>query len=434
MTTDRDFDVIARAWLDLMPDEAPDRTVAAILQAVETTPQVRRPIRGLTWRSPTMNRLPIALGAAAVVVVAGTLLLSRAGAPPTVGASASLPSTAASSASTIPPSGTTADAPLPIQLLGRWMGDHRQVVPSADAGASILFGRNTVAISQSNSNTDELIGSAAADIGSGRIRLTSSITADGCTAGDMGTYGWARSASGRTLTITTESDDCAARSEAVAGVWWLMGCTNPTDDCLGALDAGTYKSQYIAPRLKPGATWTANFGALSYSVPDGWANSADWPQTFDLVPQAELAMAETDKTRKIGLVTQPLAMAQDQPCSDTAAPGVGRGVDALVTWMRTVPGLVTSKPTTMTIGGHPAKWLDLQVDAGWKRSCPGETKPIIAFLNPGTAISGLERERLYVVDLGDGDVMAIVVWTADPVTFDAFVPEATPIIGSFLFE
>ena len=45
MTIERDFDRIARAWLDLGPNEAPDRSVAAVLQAIETTPQVRRPIR-----------------------------------------------------------------------------------------------------------------------------------------------------------------------------------------------------------------------------------------------------------------------------------------------------------------------------------------------------------------------------------------------------
>ena len=51
MTANDDFDRIARAWLDLMPDEAPDRAVHAVLQAVETTPQVRRPWRWLPWRS-----------------------------------------------------------------------------------------------------------------------------------------------------------------------------------------------------------------------------------------------------------------------------------------------------------------------------------------------------------------------------------------------
>ena len=39
MTANDDFDRISRAWLDLMPDEAPDRAVQAVLQAVQTTPQ-----------------------------------------------------------------------------------------------------------------------------------------------------------------------------------------------------------------------------------------------------------------------------------------------------------------------------------------------------------------------------------------------------------
>ena len=45
MTGERDFDRLAQAWLELGPDEAPDRVVAAVLQAAQTTPQARRPIR-----------------------------------------------------------------------------------------------------------------------------------------------------------------------------------------------------------------------------------------------------------------------------------------------------------------------------------------------------------------------------------------------------
>ena len=40
MTESRNPDRLIRAWLDLMPDEAPDRVVSAVLQAVEATPQV----------------------------------------------------------------------------------------------------------------------------------------------------------------------------------------------------------------------------------------------------------------------------------------------------------------------------------------------------------------------------------------------------------
>ncbi len=79
MTDERNFDRLARAWLDLMPDEAPDRTIAAVLQAVETAPQARPPFRWLTRRFPNMNRLSMvaALAAATVLAVGGGLWLTR---------------------------------------------------------------------------------------------------------------------------------------------------------------------------------------------------------------------------------------------------------------------------------------------------------------------------------------------------------------------
>jgi hypothetical protein len=147
-----------------------------------------------------------------------------------------------------------------------------------------------------------------------------------------------------------------------------------------------------------------------------------------------MPLAESDQTRHIGLNTQPTAMAQGQPCSDTVAPGVGRTVNTLVTWLRTVPGLITTAPTATTIDGHPARWLDVRIDPTWKKTCPGETAPIVTFLNPGTAITGMERERLILIDLGGGDVIATVVWARDQTTFDTFITEAMPIVQSFQFE
>ena len=79
MTVEDDFDRISRAWLDLMPDEAPDRAVDAVLRAVATTPQVRR-WRPASWRPNPMNKLAYAVVAAALVVaVGGALLLTRPG-------------------------------------------------------------------------------------------------------------------------------------------------------------------------------------------------------------------------------------------------------------------------------------------------------------------------------------------------------------------
>ena len=103
MTDDRDFDRLVRAWLELGPDEAPDRVVAAVQQAAEVTPQVRRPLRWPTWRVSKMNRISQVAGLAAVlvVVIAGGILLSQRGQPST-GGPATSPSVAPTS--TVTPS------------------------------------------------------------------------------------------------------------------------------------------------------------------------------------------------------------------------------------------------------------------------------------------------------------------------------------------
>jgi hypothetical protein len=47
---------------------------------------------------------------------------------------------------------------------------------------------------------------------------------------------------------------------------------------------------------------------------------------------------------------------------------------------------------------------------------------------------GAERQRLILVDLGDGDVVGIMIRTSDPTAFDAFTAEAMPIVESFRFK
>jgi len=85
MTYERDFDRLAKAWLEPGPDEAPERVVAAVLLAAETTPQVRRPFLRSFRRSFPMNRLLIAaIVAVLVAVVGGSILLTR-GDEPNVG-------------------------------------------------------------------------------------------------------------------------------------------------------------------------------------------------------------------------------------------------------------------------------------------------------------------------------------------------------------
>ena len=104
MTESRNPDRLIRAWLDLMPSEAPDRVVSAVLQTVEATPQVRG-LRLLGPRRSPMNRLSLIAAAAviAVALVGGALLLTSGNQPPPlVGPTAQ--ATASTAASTPRPS------------------------------------------------------------------------------------------------------------------------------------------------------------------------------------------------------------------------------------------------------------------------------------------------------------------------------------------
>jgi hypothetical protein len=96
MNVPRDPDEILSAWLDEGPDRLPDPTRRAIAVAIPTTSQ-RRSITIRLWRSPQMQKLPkIALGTAAVVVVAlgGAFLLGPPASGLGVGGPKPPPSTA----------------------------------------------------------------------------------------------------------------------------------------------------------------------------------------------------------------------------------------------------------------------------------------------------------------------------------------------------
>jgi Tol biopolymer transport system component len=105
MTAPRDADRIIGAWLDLMPDVAPDRVVDAVLDAVDATPQ---PSQGRRARPLRATGRIAALAAAAIVVAVGALTLFRWAPEPSVAPparpSATSPSVPAPEAPTEPPS------------------------------------------------------------------------------------------------------------------------------------------------------------------------------------------------------------------------------------------------------------------------------------------------------------------------------------------
>ena len=153
-----------------------------------------------------------------------------------------------------------------------------------------------------------------------------------------------------------------------------MACKDPHDDfCLGDVDAGTYGSQYLTPRLDPGGDWQPVFGGLTYTVPAGWANNSDWPTRFGLVPSSDFAKVTLDQQgvdSEIFVFTQPIALRQGAPCfTDEPQSGVGRTVDDLVVWLDDVPGLDTTEPIAVTIDRYRGQLVDLTVDPDRTSEC-----------------------------------------------------------------
>jgi hypothetical protein len=441
MTQERDFDRLARAWLELGPDEAPDRAIAAVLQAVDTTPQVRRRWFRLSRRFPIMNRLSVAVAVAAALVIAvggGAVLLNRPSSSPGVGSSPS-PSPSVASPSL---------ARAPVELVHAWLGE---VVESPELPA----GRDR-AILQLAESTVELVGGPARQVllsdiratDAGTLELVSRNSTSGCTSGDVGRYTWSLSPGGSLLELMATADDCATRQAAFEGTWQRSACRNPDNLCLGDLEAGTYKSQFIGPRLDEGEPWTANFGALTYTVPEGWSSTYDYPDAYVLMPTDDYATSSEPRDGTKALIqvyARPAVAVQDETCAPLVEPGTGRSVDELIGHIIGHPGLSAGESQSITIDGHAGRAVDVEIAASWTGGCPDLVEPlVILFTEAGRDMttSGLEqvglwntqKARLMLLDLGDGDVVLIIVSAADGASFEPLIAEAMPIVESFTFE
>lgn len=440
MTDDRNFDRIARAWLELAPNEAPDRAVSAVLQTVATTPQVRPLSQRLPRRITTMNRLPMVAAAAAVIVLVlggGVWLLQK----PSSGVAAAPPTAAATSPS------TSIDTTIPAALQFTWIGPPRSI-PNLPAVYRFRFnlGPNSLGFPNDDQNNAYLRSDAVAPA-PGQLQVTSLTTGFGCVAGDTGHYRWSLSPGGTRLTVHIDHDACAARAQALSGDWIRVNCINADGGCFGDLEAGTYPSQYVAPRLGPSDPWTPSWGSISYTVPAGWANSADWPHTLTLTPASNYALETKDgppdgQFHELDVLVDPHGNLPTPGCGRSIDANAPATVDGLLGWLATQPSLSTTKPTAVTVDGHPGKWVDVQLAPTWTQSCTGgPSEPVSTFLaypvdgaDPWTiSVAGRERIRLILVDL-DGRTIAVLIDSSDPTSFNALVAQSMPIVASLHFE
>ena len=184
--------------------------------------------------------------------------------------------------------------------------------------------------------------------------------------------------------------------------------------CLGTLVAGTYETSRFDPRI-------------AYTVPDGWLNLEDLPGNF--------LLQMTDDVRYLGIYQNVRAPAE---CAESWAEGVGGTVEELVGWYRAHPGLTTTEPEDVNVGGLSGVFLDISLDPSWNVTCPySEGQPIVPFII-GNGTSELHhvilpgfKERLYLLKWDGGNVAIEVGPEGD--SLDEYLIEVLPIIESLSF-
>ena len=338
--------------------------------------------------------------------------------------------------------------PIPASLRYRWIGDPRDVpVLGRSTRTGITFAASAFEITGTEYGFDGIMKATATVSAPGQLILVATRPEGGCQAGDTGTYTWSLSPGGTVLTVGLGSDPCASRASLVPGTWARIACKNPDSGCLGDLEAGPHRTQYIAPRLGSDK-WAPDLGAVTYTVPAGWSNSADWARSFTLTPSPDYALEgpegpTTYSYHEIDLFVDPAAVVDVSTCSTATIRDSPRTVDGLVGFVRSQPAVVASKPSSIVIDGHAGQMIDVHLASSWKRTCPDNPDglpgiTVLADVNRDdpwqVGLLGSDHSRFIFLDLGDNQVLLIVVASTDTARFDTLVAQSMPIITSFHFK
>ena len=383
--------------------------------------------------------------AALVLVVAGC---AGGASPSASGVAATSPSPSSSPAPTVsatPRPSLAATSPIPDALTHVWLGAARDIPAlNGPLAVSIIRFRGSKLDFIFGEQGEEALNSTVSVSAPGQVRFTSVNTRGGCEVGDEGSYEWTTTADGAGLTITKVAEACSPRAEAVVGDWVRAACKD--FGCLGDLEAGTHQTAFFEPLGQPAGSsekWRMQYGQLSYTVPDGWANADDAPAFYNIVLQDAYAKPASNEMAYpgISLVADAAVAAQDAACSAKVEPGVGKSSGEMAARIARIPSLQVGARTPISIAGRSGTMFDVSLRPGWNRFCSvGGGVPVIRE-NVDSAdgsdwrMTATGRWRLILLDVAKGRTMAILIDALDePSRFDDLVAQAMPIVTSFEFH
>ena len=417
-----DIEGVLEAWFLDGPMEMPDRLFDAVFDQVERVPQRRLARLKLRFSdmSPTA-RLLVAAGATILVLGLGVAA---------VGAIRSTPSTAP----TMPtPSASPSDAlgePVAAELRYQFVGSHRSEPPAPAGTDRSIIGFTEGEFTYNGSRMTSQASSPSAD----SVVLRSDGSA-GCAEGTEGEYTWSASPGSTKVTFTLVRDACDARAAVIPGDWLRADCPDPESLCLGPLEADSYSSQFIDPWVGPGDAWRPRFGAITYEVPAGWENVADYPTEY------KLARQDAPPDTGIFVFSEAWPITQDDPCLFAPDATVGRSSSDMVAYLEGLAGLASAEAQAVVIGALSGYRIDLSMDPAWAGTCSfSEGQPVRPLYGDGDPSDGLAwgiaeggHTRSWFLDLEDNRSLLISAEAPDATTFSGMVDEATAIVESMVF-
>ena len=426
MNRNRDIEPVLEAWFLAGPTQMPDHLFEAVLDRVERAPQGRFVRARLSSTFASHRRRWLALAAAAAVLATVGLATFDPGLLGRVGTWLS-PSPS--------PSPDQDAGPVSTALRYAWVGEGRDLGDGAPAAGLSVLKLGAATLSVAGSPTGSVF-SNAAQISADGLRFTIADPVP-CAWGDVGTYTFTLSPSGKAMTLEAVADACSVRSVLTSGDWFRTNCPQAPGTpglCLGDLDAGGHVS----------ALFMGIYASFAYSVPAGWANTNDNLFLYTLRP------LDAPENLRISLLTYVVPHSQSEPCAEAVEPGVGRTPSAIAEWLATLPGLAVTAPAPITVGGLSGVMLDVSLAPGWTLTCPSSRgAPLVsaftvADLNageidfllgePNWSLDGDERARFILLDRGNDQTLLIDVEAPDEGTWDSLVLEAMPIIETFEFK
>jgi hypothetical protein len=166
--------------------------------------------------------------------------------------------------------------------------------------------------------------------------------------------------------------------------------------------------------IKECALKAGTYTSTPFKVPFQFTIEAGWTNSLAGVNAGQLIKKQTTGTG-FGWVTG--MTAEDNP-------DIGTSSTAMLAYIAAVPGITTSGPSVVTIGGVEGRSVDftLSTDKIFFRAGQSGT-----FFNPG------EKVRAYVVDV-NGSVVLLSVEVTNAKDFDTEVAAVQPVIDSIVWE